>query len=90
MEDDTSPLGDVAGGAMVEAGGGEQTGTVDRQNKQSSTNSSKATKRREQIGTAAEQHGQRKGATLRRGAEGSSTPLYEVSRRPPGHPSAAG
>ena len=46
MEDDAAPLGDVAGGAMVEAGGGEQTGTADRQNQQSSTDSSRATERR--------------------------------------------
>ena len=39
MEDDAAPLGDVAGGAMVEAGGGELTGTADWQNQQSSTNS---------------------------------------------------
>jgi hypothetical protein len=32
MEDDAAPLGDVAGGNMVEVGGGEQTGTADRQN----------------------------------------------------------
>ena len=39
MEDDAAPLGDVAGGTMVEAGGGERTGTADWQNQQSSTNS---------------------------------------------------
>jgi hypothetical protein len=69
MEDNTTPLGDVAGGAMVEAGGGDQTGTADQQNQQSSTNGSRATKRRRAYRhssraaqTAAEQ--QRGGAPL--------------------------
>jgi hypothetical protein len=70
MEDNTAPLGDVASGTMVEAGGGEQTDTADRQNQQGSTNSSRATKRRADrhssrvARTTAEQHGQRGGAPL--------------------------
>jgi hypothetical protein len=66
MEDDAAPLGDVAGGTMVEAGGGEWTGTADQQNQQSSMNSKAEQNEQQQSSmdssraarTAAEQHGQ--------------------------------
>ena len=119
MEDDAAPLGDVAGGTMVEAGGGERTGTADQQNQQSSTNSKAEQHEQQQSNREEEHHCRaqrkesrtrappqsttqrsaapnhqggassrgRKGATLRRGAEGRSTLLDEVSL---GHPSVQG
>jgi len=63
---------------MVEAGGGERTGTADRQNQQSSTNSSRATKRRRRA--AAEQHRQQH-STERR-----STTCCRTQRKGEGEP----